>query len=453
MNPDKLGNCPAGIGRTTSGGDSRCDVCSGLFPLTPAHSLGEMVNQAPWRTIQTSRVSSARGALFPLPEGESQGEGKRTTYSGQANCTGPTAEVSQMAMTNDEAQNEQAGPSELSGGVRTSHFGFRSSRRKFVATAALGIASLTLPAAAPQDSSARRALIAVTFDLEMARNFPRWEDTHWDYEKGNLNEETKRYAVEAGRRVKAHGGVIHYFVVGRVFEQENVDWLKRLVEDGHPVGNHTYDHVNLKATKPEETQFRFQRAPWLVADKSVERVIRENIELCSAAMKQRLGIAPAGFRTPGGFQNGLHDVPSVQRLLLDLGFKWVSATYPVHPNTQPGEVPANEVFDGIVRAQAAAQPFAYPSGLIDVPMSPISDVGAFRNGRWKLEHFLEALRRAVAWAVEHGVCFDLLAHPAVLYPMDPEFRVIELVCELVKRAGARARLVSLEELARRCVAR
>jgi len=37
--------------------------------------------------------------------------------------------------------------------------------------------------------------------------------------------------------------------------------------------------------------------------------------------------------------------------------------------------------------------------------------------------------------------------------MDPEFRVIELVCELVKRAGARARLVSLEELARRCVAR
>ena len=164
-----------------------------------------------------------------------------------------------MAMTNDEAQNEQAGPSELSGGVRTSHFGFRSSRRKFVATAALGIASLTLPAAAPQDSSARRALIAVTFDLEMARNFPRWEDTHWDYEKGNLNEETKRYAVEAGRRVKAHGGVIHYFVVGRVFEQENVDWLKRLVEDGHPVGNHTYDHVNLKATKAEET-----REVWIV---------------------------------------------------------------------------------------------------------------------------------------------------------------------------------------------
>src|SRR5437870_6717288 len=31
-----------------------------------------------------------------------------------------------------------------------------------------------------------KALIAITLDLEMVRNFPRWEDTHWDYEKGDL---------------------------------------------------------------------------------------------------------------------------------------------------------------------------------------------------------------------------------------------------------------------------
>src|SRR5213593_2401976 len=108
------------------------------------------------------------------------------------------------------------------------------SRRGFLAAAALAGSSLP---AEPADN-AKQAQIAITFDLEMSRNFPRWEDTHWDYEKGNLNAETKRYTVEAGRRVKAHGGVIHYFVVGRVFEQENVDWLKGLVEDGHPVGNH-----------------------------------------------------------------------------------------------------------------------------------------------------------------------------------------------------------------------
>src|SRR5215831_14375759 len=101
------------------------------------------------------------------------------------------------------------------------------------------------------------ALIAITLDLEMSRNFPTWEQTHWDFEKGNLNDETKKYTVEACRRVKAHGGVVHCFAVGRMFEQENCDWLADIVKQGHPVGNHTYDHVNVKATKAEDVQFRF----------------------------------------------------------------------------------------------------------------------------------------------------------------------------------------------------
>src|ERR687887_438900 len=101
-------------------------------------------------------------------------------------------------------------------------------RRDFLlATAA--VATHTARADEPTVESLReKALVAITLDLEMSRNFPTWETTHWDYEKGNLNDETKRYTVEACRRVRAHGGVIHYFAVGRVFEQENVDWLMQL---------------------------------------------------------------------------------------------------------------------------------------------------------------------------------------------------------------------------------
>ena len=40
-------------------------------------------------------------------------------------------------------------------------------------------------------SARGKALIAITLDLEMSRNFPVWDDMHWDYEKGNLNDETK----------------------------------------------------------------------------------------------------------------------------------------------------------------------------------------------------------------------------------------------------------------------
>jgi peptidoglycan/xylan/chitin deacetylase (PgdA/CDA1 family) len=298
---------------------------------------------------------------------------------------------------------------------------------------------------APKKS--KQALIAITLDLEMARNFPRWEDTHWDYEKGNLNTEAKKYAVEAARRVKAHGGVIHFFAVGQVFEQPDVEWLKELHQAGHSIGNHTYDHVYVLATKPEETQYRFQRAPWLIAGKTAAQVIRENIQLCTDAMRTRLGFTPDGFRTPGGFADGLAGREDVQKMLLDLGFKWVSCKYPAHPYGNPGEAATTEVLNGIVKAQAVSQPFVYPTGLIDVPMSPISDIGAFRNARWKLDDFLRALRLGIEWVIENRAVFDLLCHPSVLYPNDPEFRIVELVCDLVKKAGDRARIVNLDTIA------
>ena len=114
------------------------------------------------------------------------------------------------------------------------------------------------PAAFASPLPADKALIAITLDLEMSRHYPTWDQTHWDYEKGNLDAATKRYAVEAARRVKATGGVIHFFAVGQTMEQEDVGWLREIVAQGHPVGNHTYDHVNVKATRAEDIQFRFR---------------------------------------------------------------------------------------------------------------------------------------------------------------------------------------------------
>jgi peptidoglycan/xylan/chitin deacetylase (PgdA/CDA1 family) len=278
---------------------------------------------------------------------------------------------------------------------------------------------------------------------------------HWDYEKGNLNAETKAYAVEAARRVKARGGRLHFFVVGRVLEQENVDWLKQLAADGHPLGNHTYDHVNVTATKSADIQFRFQRSPWLIEGQKPADVIRENIRLTTTAMKSRLNVGPAGFRTPGGFAMGLDGREDLQRMLLEQGFTWVSSKYPAHPNnptakeSDPPMEPTDELIAGIVAAQAAAQPFVYPSGLVEVPMSPISDIGAFRTGRWKLEWFLKAIRAGVTWAIENRACFDFLGHPSCLYVTDPEFKTIDLMCDLVEKAGPKAKLADLAAFSQR----
>jgi hypothetical protein len=322
------------------------------------------------------------------------------------------------------------------------------SRRQWLFQAASIAAATTLarPAFATQK---KQAHIAITLDLEMSRNFPDWETMHWDYEKGNLNDETKRYAVEAARRVKAAGGVLHFFAVGRVFEQPDVSWLKEIVDTGHPVGNHTYDHINVTAKTVEELQFRFQRAPWLLRGQSIPDAIRENILLTTQAMKSRLGVTPNGFRTPGGFAEGLKNHPEVRALLKDIGYDWISSLYPPHLNTQPMEEPSDEVLRDILNKVKAAQPFVYPDGLVEIPMSPISDIGAFRTGRWNIDWFLKSIRQCVEWTIENGTVFDFLAHPSCLYVVDPDFKAIDLICQMVREAGDRAAIVDLGTIAKR----
>lgn len=298
-----------------------------------------------------------------------------------------------------------------------------------------------------------KAQIAITLDLEMARNFPKWEDAHWDYEKGNLNQAAKDYAVQACRRVKRRGGVIHTFVVGQVFEQENVDWLKEIAAEGHPIGNHTYDHVNLLAENHDDLQYRFARSPWLTRGRSLPELIRENIQLTNIAIKQRLGIAANGFRTPGGFAAGLEGRVDLQQMLRELGFDWISAKYPPHAGVEDlhgtGQRPSRAAYDDILAAQEQAQPILYPAGLLDLPMSPISDIGAFRNGRWQVPDFLEAIRLGLQWCIEHRAMYDFLAHPSCLGVVDPAFQALDLICEMVDQAGDRAEIVSLDVVAKR----
>jgi hypothetical protein len=89
----------------------------------------------------------------------------------------------------------------------------------------------------------------------------------------------------------------------------------------------------------------------------------------------------------------------------------------------------------------------YREGLIEIPMSPISDIAAFRTGRWKLEWFLKALRLALEWVLDNGAVFDFLAHPSCLYVMDPEFKAIETICAMTRKASDRAALVDLRDIA------
>ena len=321
-------------------------------------------------------------------------------------------------------------------------------RRRFLSATAAGAIATAVGLSASR-APKRVAQIAISLDLEMSAEYPKRGMTEWNYRKGDLDADTKKYATAAAKAVKDRGGKIHFFAVGQTLEQEEVGWLKDLAAAGHPVGNHTYDHVYLLAAKPEELQFRFKRAPWLIRNKTVAQVIEENIASTTLALKERCGITPNGFRTPGGFRDGLKGRDDLQKMLLKQGFSWVSSLYPAHTCGKPKEEPGDAVYADIVKAQAAAQPFAYPSGLVEVPMSPVSDVNAFRTHYWKLDWFLKAVRLGVEEAIKTGGCYDFLAHPSCLVVEDPTFEAVKLICDLVKDAGDKAALVGLDTIAAR----
>ena len=320
-------------------------------------------------------------------------------------------------------------------------------RRRFLTTVAAATSAVGTPVLA--NAAPAKAQVALTLDLEMSRHYPRRGLTEWDYQKGNLDKATKAYSLKAARVAHDLGARIHFFCVGRVLEQPDVGWLKEIIEMGHPVGNHTYDHVNVHAANPRQTQFRFQRAPWLIRGRTVAQIIEQNIATTSLAMKTRLGISPNGFRTPGGFYTGLKGRKDLQQMMMQQGFKWISSVYPRHLSGKPKQEPGPEVYNSIVAAQQKAQPFRYPTGLIEIPMSPISDVTAFRAHYWKLDYFLKAVRLAVEWAIQERKVFDFLAHPSCLVVEDPECETIRMVCDRVKQRKDRAEIVGLDRIASR----
>lgn len=45
---------------------------------------------------------------------------------------------------------------------------------------------------------------------------------------------------------------------------------------------------------------------------------------------------------------------------------------------------------------------------------------------------------AVSWTIEHRAVSDFLAHPSCLDVTDPEFRTIDLICDLVQNSPDKA---------------
>ena len=174
--------------------------------------------------------------------------------------------------------------------------------------------------------------LSLTFDIEMCTNFPYWTSV-WDHRKGAIDEDSKLYMGKMLDVADSFGVKFQFFLVGRALEDPDIDYLKRMTAEGHAVDNHTYNHVSVKAQDIPQLQPVYANAPWRAAGLNALECIEREVRQTSTAITEQLGVAPTGFRTPGGFNNGLDDVPAVQEVLSDAGMQYASARYyfPVDP--------------------------------------------------------------------------------------------------------------------------
>ena len=82
--------------------------------------------------------------------------------------------------------------------------------------------------------------------------------------------------------LKSHNCKATFFVLGTWAEQ-NPDTMKKIVADGHEIGNHSYNHTHYTAMSQND----------MLAD----------IDKCNKAIKDTSGISPTLFRAPSGDYN------------------------------------------------------------------------------------------------------------------------------------------------------
>jgi peptidoglycan/xylan/chitin deacetylase (PgdA/CDA1 family) len=155
--------------------------------------------------------------------------------------------------------------------------------------------------------------------------------------------------------------------------------------------------------------------------------IRREVQQTSSAITEKLGVAPTGFRTPGGFNNGLEDVPAVQELLSDEGMQYASARYYFPVDIEKKRPSAETLRQAMETSIDTLQPYRYPNGLPELALAGITDIWAFRVldlDRWE---FIDVLKRGIDHAHANQQVLSLCFHPPVLAVRDPHCDMLDIV--------------------------
>jgi len=225
---------------------------------------------------------------------------------------------------------------------------------------------------------------------------------------------------------------LHFFYVCDGLELDDISYLQEVVRRGHIIDNHTYSHQGVAIISPAELDEELSRANRLLLE--------------------RLNVTSTVLRGPYGYERGWVDLPHKNRMvILENGFKWVS-----------GEI-SLDVYkfdrDYWVSAPSRNMPYAYPEGLVEIPIQGWADrmwfdlrpevdqdlVATWRDKYghqpvprgWKanwlvdnaLDEWISLNLDTLDYGYEHQLLWVPTWHPYTHYLHDPENRMLEALLQ------------------------
>jgi peptidoglycan/xylan/chitin deacetylase (PgdA/CDA1 family) len=267
-----------------------------------------------------------------------------------------------------------------------------------------------------------RCAVALSYDLEMCGGYAPDGINH-----GRIIPAVQEYALRLCETAERYKAKLHFFYVCNGLEEPDIRYLQEIVRRGHVLDNHTYSHKPVAVNSAEFMDHELWRA--------------------NRMLKDCLGVTSTVLRGPVGYSHGWLNLPHANRLvILRNGFRWVTGEYDEDAFTRDRAY--------AVRAAENHQPYAYPEGLIEIPIQGWTDrmwfdmrpeVNQAVLDEWRKQHGHQPVPKGwhAPWTDEHAldewIALNLDAldyayenrllwvpcwHPISHYLHDPENRML-----------------------------
>jgi peptidoglycan/xylan/chitin deacetylase (PgdA/CDA1 family) len=247
-----------------------------------------------------------------------------------------------------------------------------------------------------------------------------------------------------------YGVRLQFFQIANGLEvDEVVSHVQEIIRRGHAVDCHTYSHMNLTVNSTKE--------------------LDKELKLANQLFEKNLGFRSIILRGPGGYRHG--DLkPENQQVILDNGFRCVSGEFDYEILKQD--------YTYFISAPSRNLPFAYPTGLIEVPFQGWTDRTWFDTyklkdaeayARWRKEYghrpvpkgwncpwtqpdalneWIKLNLACLDYAYEHRLLWVVCWHPYSHYLHDPQNKMLPALLEAASNKPEKVWICTLRDVLR-----